>query len=413
MKNNKKIIIPMLIIIIITALSALMFSLHKNAEEKKQEYRNKIEYYKAIVEVEKKWISENQVANGALLYYKEKTGTTSVVPYFSNTAAKSLLGQTFDADHKDVILKYLNWYFSHLNNKEQDKINGAGTIYNYKIMMKNNSIVSEESTNKYDSVDSYAASFLMLLNSYYEKTEDTHYIIDNMDKIFIIIDALENTIDSNGLSKTDEEARIKYLMDNTEVNMALKDTINLLEVLSQKKEYQDSAYYNKGNDLINELTKLKSKNTSAIEENLWNQDENRYEIGLDKNNKKFDFIGWNNFYSDAVAQLFPIAFGVIEPESERARALYETFCNEYQWENFEHYINKDSSFYWSVLAYVGAVMGDETRVNKFISYYSDNIAIDHKYPLYIADSGWYIMACDKMIEMNEKKIQEVGYFGIS
>jgi hypothetical protein len=279
--------------------------------------------------------------------------------------------------------------------------------------MENNNIVSEKSTNKYDSVDSYAASFLMLLNSYYEKTEDTHYIIDNMDKVFIIIDTLENTIDSNGLSKTDEEAGIKYLMDNTEVNKALKDTINLLEVLSQKKEYQDSAYYKKGNSLINELTKLESKNTLAIEGNLWNQDENRYEIGLDKNNKKFNFIGWNNFYSDAVAQLFPIAFGVIEPESERARALYETFCNEYQWETFEHYINKDSSFYWSVLAYVGAVMGDETRVDKFISYYSDNIAIDHKYPLYIADSGWYIMACDKMIEMNEKKIQEIGYFGIS
>lgn len=409
-KTLIKILILLTVIVVLVMIGVMLYTMHQNALGKRKEYQENIRFYEEIAKTEHAWIAHNQVANGAILFYREEEGTTNVVPYFSSIAAMSLLGQTSKQNDVEVVRAYLDWYFLHLNSKEQDVLNGAGTIFNYSIVMDKDTLVDEKSLNAYDSVDSYAATFLLLLNAYYDKTNDTDYIITNMDRIILVIDALKKTFDSVDLSKTKQEQGIKYLMDNVEVNQSLKDTITLLQRLSKIKEYQESSYYDIGNEYMNVLSDLLTKNTTAIEELLWNQEDSHYEIGLDESNSIIVFSGWNNFYADAIAQIFPIAFGVIEPDSERAKQLYDRFCNEYKWEEFEHFNKEDVSFYWCVLAYVGAMMGDEVRVGQFLSYYQRNIALNHDYPLYVAESGWCIMACDRMIEMYQGKMKEIGFF---
>ncbi|HEX3022788.1 MAG TPA: hypothetical protein VHP81_10395, partial [Lachnospiraceae bacterium] len=310
-KTFVKIFIFLAVLVTLVLIGVKLFNMHQNALRKSQEYQDNIRFYEEIAKTEHAWIAHNQVANGAILFFREEVGTTSVVPYFSSIAAISLLGRTSQQNDVEVVRAYLDWYFLHLNSKEQDAENGAGTIFNYSIVMDKDTLVDEKSLNAYDSVDSYAATFLLLLNAYYDKTNDTEYIVTNMDRIILVIDALRKTFDSDNLSKTRQDQGIKYLMDNVEVNQSIKDTISLLERLSKIKEYQESSYYDIGNEYMNMLSDLLTKNTIAIEELLWNQEDSHYEIGLDESNSIIVFSGWNNFYADAIAQIFPIAFGVI------------------------------------------------------------------------------------------------------
>jgi hypothetical protein len=54
--------------------------------------------------------------------------------------------------------------------------------------------------------------------------------------------------------------------------------------------------------------------------------------------------------TDATAQMFPIAFGIIDPDTKRAELLYESFCSEYAWEDLEPLKDGRTSHYWCVLA---------------------------------------------------------------
>lgn len=399
----------LIMITIIYVGSVVMPKLNEGLRQRKQELQRKIAYYENMANRERQWVYKNQVENGALLFYKEETGITSVIPYFSNIAAESLMGRTFVAKDREVVLRYLQWYFSHLNTEETDPVNGSGTIFNYQITMEDNRMIAEKSTGKYDSVDSYAASFLIGLKKYYQQTGDSAYLQEHMESIFEVIEALGKTFDTNGLSKTDQKLQIKYLMDNVEVNKALKESLDLLKDLLGNKNFRASSYYKRGQKYVKTIEGNLKKNKKAIEEILWNSEAGRYEVGLDAQDSVIHFQGWSLFYPDAIAQIYPIVFGVIEPDSARAVKLYETFCNVYQWESLQHYETGNIDFYWCVLSYMGAVMGDESRVSNFFSYYDRNFEKMHKYPFYIAESGWCIMACDEMCDYYEEKIRNIRF----
>ena len=96
--------------------------------------------------------------------------------------------------------------------------------------------------------------------------------------------------------------------------------------------------------------------------------------------------------TDAVAQLFPIVFGLIDDEGERAQELYSKFSAQYQWEKLSHKNEGYSRFYWGIIAYCGAIMGDNERTNEYIDNFKNNVLPDFKYPAYNADVAWALLA---------------------
>ena len=89
-------------------------------------------------------------------------------------------------------------------------------------------------------------------------------------------------------------------------------------------------------------------------------------------------------------------FGIIEPESERAKYLYNEFCKHFNWENFDI----PDSFYWGSNVYAAALMGDAERVDCYLSYYK-KIMKKHAYPLYNADAAKVCMGAYIMLQNNQ------------
>lgn len=417
MKHRSKVILLHISILLILLLSGWLTSMlvvnkYQAIKEKKQEYTDKIRYYESIIDIECNWIKGNQVSNGALLFRKSATGQSDIVPYFSNTAALALLSSSSALDYSDDVRQYLDWYLLHLNSDESDPVNGDGSIYNYRIEHMDELVVSETSTGEYDSVDSYAASFIILLRGYYEQTGDSEYLILNSSGIQRVIKAMLSTIDTDGLAMINNDGRVKYTMDNAEVNKGLQDAAFLMEEVFLADLPVNRTEASQINDLNTQIKDALLKNTEAIEELLWNSGRMRYEIGLGKANEVLTYTGWEIFYPDATAQMFPIAFGIIDPGTKRAELLYESFCNEYDWEDLEPLHVGITSHYWCVLAYSAAVMGDLERVDIFLNAYQEQVLDNHNDPMYIGDAGWCVLACEEMISLYTEEINQIDPYGI-
>lgn len=407
-KRSSLIALGSLLTIGIVAL--FMINRYFEIRELKIEYQSQIDFYQKVAQHEREWIAQTKLSNGALPFRGETNGTANIVPYFSDNAAIALLSDP--ESYGDEVVAYMDWHFKHLNTADNDLYGIDGTIYDYSIIVKDGDVVEEISTGSYDSVDSYAATFVMLLWEYYENTGDENYLIKNRNDVFRTIRAMTGTIDEDGLSIVKNGYPIKYLMDNTETNMGLKDAISLLEKVylneSQKKETQS---YEETLELMANLKDLLNENSAQIDRLLWNENEQRYEIGINNNNQVIKFKGWDQFYPDAVLQLFPIIYQLDSIDGDQAKFLYTKFSSEYDWQNFGHFKNEDTSFYWPLLAYAGAMMEDEVRVKTYVLNYQNTLMEEHAYPVYISDAAWIVRSCNEIINYYERKMLQIDPLG--
>lgn len=335
------------------------------------------------------WLIDNQIANGALPMYGANDGDANVVPYFSSIASLAFIRYGAQNGGLDRAKLYYDWYFAHLNDESPNNI---GTIYDYRIIVKDKQAVKETSKDKYDSADSYAALFLTSLFEYVKAGGDKEYILNNKEKIFKIINMQTSLIDESNLSSVSHINRTKYLMDNCEVAMGIYSACMLLKkvYLPEYKFYQKE-YWSIRRDILN-LKKLRSKLVASINNELWNKEKGCYELGLKGSGNTINFDSYEDFYPDAIAQLFPIVYNVINPDSQRAKQLYNDFCDAYSWETLEHYEKEKTGFYWGIAAYCAAVMGDDSRVNKYIDSFAQKTMPELRYPVYNADIAWVVMA---------------------
>ena len=415
-KNKKrllsKVVIILTVLLIFTGICLYSYNRYYEIKGLKNQYQNEKKYYKEIRENEQKWIAAIQLSNGALPFREASDNKAEIVPYFGNLAALSLINSyTKEIDQK-MITSYMDWYLSHLNSAEEDLFGIDGTIYDYSVVTEKNTVIIEISKHSYDSVDSYAATFISLIYEYYQKTGDKDYLLRNEMNILRVIRALVSTIEDDGLSIVKADYPVKYLMDNSEVNMGLTNAIQLL----------NQVYLDNGNiqDLNNEtiqvlkekLETLITKNTESIEQQLWNSNESRYEVGLNNANEVIAFKGWNNFYPDAVAQLFPAIFEVESSNKKRNLFLYEKFCAHYEWQNFGHFDSGEANFYWPIIAYAAAIMEDEKRVKSYFINFENRTMGEHPYPVYITDSGWLIRSCEIMEKFYDKRMENLDPFDL-
>jgi hypothetical protein len=401
MKQNIR--VSIIILLVTTLLGSALFVYFDYAKEEVRIYQNEILFYQTIASHEQAWITDIQLENGALPFRELSNGTAIIIPYFSAISGMALL-HDIDTDYSNQVMHYIEWMLENLNDSSTDYFNIDGTMSNFNVnYLDDNSY--QVIPYKYDSVDSYTALMISLIMRTYEKTNNIDFLINHKSEIIRVLNALLSTRLNNGLSSVSVGNKTQYIMDNVEVNYGLKDGIKLVNRL-----LEDSNESTELNLIKTKLVGWLDDNTRAIEELLWSNDKGTYNVALNGNNQIIEFKSWDNFYPDAVAQLFPIVFEVIEPDSNRAKALYDEFNNNYQWEDFIY--RETGDFYWTVIVYVAALMEDESRVKVYLSYYQENFMDTHPYPLYNAEAAWIVNASKKMMEYYQAKIERIDPFGI-
>lgn len=351
--------------------------------------QEQIALFEQIVEGETAWLASLQLENGAIPMTYTANGTVKMNPYFADFAALALLERS-DV-YAENVTKYMDWHFSRLNSAETDYNGVDGTIYDYTITLSGGKITEESvvMTNghgTYDSTDSYAATFLTVLAKYYEKTNDTEYILSHKEEINRITNAMFSTL-RNGLTSAKPDYGVKFLMDNCEVyEGVVAATVLFEEVICPA----DNSY----NGISEKCSNTAEEIRLSIENKLWNPVGQNYKTGIRR------FLGvperifsWSNYYPSATAQLFPIICGVIQPNTQRARNLYNRFSEEYDWVNFDY----PDDFYWGANALAAAKMADVDRVTEYMTNYAV-LMETHAYPLYNADAARACLAANLMLE---------------
>lgn len=338
-------------------------------------------FYQSLVDSENAWIARTQLSNGALAMTPTNYGKVQVNPYFADFAALSLLNQP--ELYADVVKEYMQWHFDHLNTAAEDPSGLDGTIFDYTYTVKNGVVTLEEwitLTPTYDSTDSYAATFLMVVEKYARQTGDTAYVLSHAQDIQRVLNSLFATMD-NGLTYGQPKSKVKMLMDNCEVYGGLRAAASLYrDVLrdEEKSTRMDAA----ADELI-----------VAMEKDLWIGKYYAPAIYLD--GSLYTPFSWDKYYPSAAAQTFPIFHGVLDPDSDRAKMLYNEYCTRYDWEHHRH----PDHYMWSSNAYTAAVMGDYERVYTFLSVYHERVSASRGYPLYNADAAWACMTAYYMTQL--------------
>ncbi len=343
--------------------------------------------YDSVIFNQVRYILSNQLPSGAIKDNLEPN--SRICPYFASIACRALLKKP-TAENVAAVKKYLIWYMSKLNGTINPKTGGsevAGSVYDY--------YAPGETTNgKYDSVDSYAALFLILMKEYAELSPaNQDWAKGYATQLNMIGSALEkcvdnasNTVptgfsvdDNDGLSIDSYVHGAKYTMDNSEVNAGFKAMIWLqTNVL--------------GGSQVAHFKTLLDGNTSAIESQLWRGTMYNW---YDNGSTGATFSKWSTFYADATCQLYPGMFGVIDPLSARANLLYSTFNYYYPaWSLGTIY---SGGYPWAVISYAAAIINDKPRVDQYINHIlSLNRGGTQKDLWYDAEAAFVILAADKM-----------------
>ncbi|MBT9133478.1 MAG: hypothetical protein DDT38_00199 [Firmicutes bacterium] len=282
------------------------------------------------------------------------------IPYFSNLAAIAMLG---DPRGHAPVLSYMNWYVTHLN--RPDKYNVTGTMYDWKQ-------VDGEwiPTYTYDSADSYAATFLSLALQYARVTGDAQWAKDNLEGLLDVAGVLLELQDTDGLIWAKPRYYVKFLMDNAENYRGLRDAAMLMSYLGR-------------GDLALVFDTAAGRVAAGMEKHLWLPDRQVYAWALyGRWWARAPRVKW---YPDIVSQIYPVIFGVVAPDSPRARRLYDYLNSHYpEWTKGRF----DDSFPWTVLSFMAALMQDDTRAVEQLS----NI----HYPWHSFESAFFVKAWRKL-----------------
>lgn len=336
---------------------------------------------KEMAEKEAAWLLSLQLSDGSFACYEPEEGMeVRVNPYFSSYAALAVLKSDHEVKKKENIDIYLNWYFEHINMFED--INGSvGTVYDYEAKVEGRKVVSESCAYSYDSADSYAAVYLILLSEYLDTYGNDAIFNTEKEKIDRLAELLLS-LQLEGYTESFRGSGVKYLMNNMEAYQGMKAALKLYEKLWKTDE---------------RIAKLKHA-ISEFDENFeavwWNED--CYYNVLDANNHPFpeQTQNWGRLYECALPQLFPVMFEINKPISPHSVQIYSTFCRQWDWQHMEYADQTEGNQTWSLIACAAMSMGDYKRVGEYLNSFKE-IAEDKSYPYYSGDSAWIVLAFEK------------------
>ncbi len=300
------------------------------------------------------WIVSCQRDTGAICIYKDQR---RILPYDANIAAYGLIEVP---GYEDNVKKWIDWYFSHVNDD--------GTVYDYKI---ENGV--EISLNDCDSEDAYAGTFLSLIWKYYQKTGDFQYLIDRQETLIKIADVIRNLQQEDGLTWAKMNYRVKYMMDNCESYMGLRDYANFcINVLGNPSLFN---LYNESAERIR----------SAILNKWWDEERGGF-VWAEHANGVQAKCDWSKFYPDAASQLWTIYHGIIEPKGTIAKKIYGTFNSHHDWASIP------GSAPWCSIGYVATMMGDKDRLLVYKEAFKEKFEDkNYPWPWNCREAGCYLL----------------------
>jgi hypothetical protein len=241
------------------------------------------------------------------LYADEIKYEKAVIPYIVNIIA---IYELSNKRHYQEVRNYIEWYLKHLNYPDRHGL--TGTIYDYEI----SSSGEEVSTLGYDSVDGYAGTFLCLLNLYHLCTKDKSLISDYWEKIKDVAYLIHYLQREDGLTVAlwQDNDHTKYLMDNCEAYAGIMSFRNLARRMGRK----DDLFY------VNTAGNIK-KNVLKI---MYNRERNNFYWAID--DKAMHASDWSVLYPDAIAQIFPIYFGLLDQDLKMKKMLWQNFNKRYK-----------------------------------------------------------------------------------
>lgn len=348
--------------------------------------------YSEIMENESNWIKEQQIIcpespiDGAIVRNKNhpqkdtKTDKTyyTIEPYFTTLGLIGLLDIPSE-ENITVVKRWVDWYLRHIN-REPDKYGLTGTIYTRNVNA--NDYTDYWSTGDYSASDSRGTTFIMLVKKLYDVSGDAKFIIDRKADLELAFDsAAVATMKEDGLTeaKNQDGHRTKYLQDNVQVLSALKDMVYL-----EENVFKDN--------LKTEFYKEYLNMSQAGLESMYMPDSEEYIYYITPN--KVRLTEWNTFYGDAVSQVFPIMYDIIDFDSLRAIKLYNKFNAEQP--NRVARV-KETDFPWMATGIISAKMGDRLRVNEQLATMEDKYMNNGRlWTWYIYESGNTIRAAKEM-----------------
>lgn len=343
------------------------------SQQQKVMYEAKLDYVRGVQEAEKKWLRQNQGSEGQIYLNYTHNGARDVNPYFACFAVRGFLAGNVSAEDMERVEKYLTWHRARFLEEE-------GAISNYRLT--EGGLLSN---GEKDSVDSYTAVFLSLLCKYGEKGGDLEMLDPNGEALLLGLHTLEN-LWVDGLTTVSQDNQVRYLMDNIEVQAALKDVRNYLDsgrgwVAEEQAE-----------ECITKLDKMIQESKDSIEEQLWNKDGEYYEVGLGRSGRILAFESWEELYPAAAVQIYGIAFLQDDGKSKRNKTLYKKFCSAQDWEDMD--LSGEEEFGWAVFSYIAALLEDQERAETYLKEYEGRIKEGREYPLHTGEAGWISRTCE-------------------
>ncbi len=226
-----------------------------------------------------------------------------VVPYEVNLYGIHILRHQLNWQHVE---QYILWYLDHLNYPDKNGL--TGSMYDFYLDDRGRQISTED----YDSVDSYAATFLILLYEYYRRVGNRQLLLANRKKIEDVAYLLIFLQDHDGLTRALPDQDSKYLMDNCEVYAGLKAYVALCHALGWPAQFYADAV---------------RKVRQGVLMRLYDASNGMFHWAVDDQTEHVS--DWDRFYPDAFAQLFPVAYGLLNPASQKARQIWARFSRQY------------------------------------------------------------------------------------
>ncbi|MBR4466682.1 MAG: hypothetical protein IKS34_00120 [Clostridia bacterium] len=402
--------------------------LNMTVDELKEILRAEIRYIEelqypngAIPDMRPAGVDEGQtlpVANGFDPSVYRHWSSARMIPYFSDAAvlgvirACGVLGKDdpLYETGKQISRKYLEWYISHMNTASSDLNGLAGTVYDYRIYLSPAGEVAEvrlhdvnaykytnekDNPNDYDSTDSYAAAFLQLMEEYASLFDET-YLQDKEEIADVLIGVIRATyLPKLGLTGAKPNYMVCYLMDNCEVRDGLMSAKRIYESLGKQ-------------DKADEARRLAEDIRRAVAEKMYDETAGLYRYGLFDNGSPIEKADLSKFYPQGACQLFPVLFGLTDPDDGKASSVYKKFCAEFcrDGSNIKNWSTgrlKDDTYPWTILLRAVVRMKDWKTAGVFIRTMNRNYVVPrHPAPYYCAEAGHLMTAIAEILPALEK-----------
>ncbi len=324
--------------------------------------------YRDVIASQESYLKSLQLENGAFVKWTDaRSGSNEVVPYFACFVGLALLE---NEDNLPLVKKYIDWHFSALN--RADDYNGiAYTIYDYTV--NDGEMIS---TDSYDSTDSYAALFLILLDKYAATTDGTAFIAEKSSDILNVAAAMVSTM-HNGLTAAKPDYAVSYTMDNSEVYSGLKAAERLMLRVE------------------NSVAALRF---AAEAVDLQAQIESRFYSKILKHYKPYAetlFLNTDIFYPDGAAQIYPAMFGVTDAASDRSQQLMDELIENYSNTVYRTQID----FPWLIIAYAAVLLGKYAFATEYLQENYDKYMEYNAYPWYSMEGAAAYLTASRLLSL--------------